>query len=178
MRRNNSIAPDESPGLSSDIVDSLSEMLKNMGRKLALPDQPPVSMASVCDLLDLPVERIVEEPPVFDEMEDVEEEGGEVRGEDVDDDILEEFGSALEVDDIEPLPPLSLREARDYAGRLLEFVTINQDFIKRDGSSSTRDYSKDLDALIQALACVRETTRTRQGNLLTWLVPSSSGAIE
>ncbi len=115
-------------------------------------------------------------PPVLDEMEDVEEEGGEVRGEDVDDDVLEEFGSALEVDDIEPLLPLSLREARDYAGRLLEFVTINQDFIKRDGSSSTRDYSKDLDALIQVLACVRETTRTRQGNLLTWLVPSSSRA--
>jgi hypothetical protein len=38
MRRNNIMAPDESPGLSSDIVDSLSEMLENMGRKLALPD--------------------------------------------------------------------------------------------------------------------------------------------
>jgi hypothetical protein len=59
MRRNIKMATDESPGLSSDIVDSLSEMLKNMGRKSTLPDQPPVSMASVCDLLDLPVERIV-----------------------------------------------------------------------------------------------------------------------
>jgi hypothetical protein len=78
-------------------------------------------MASVCDLLDLPVERIVEEPLVFDVMEDVEEEGGEVWGEDVDDVILEEFGSALEVDDIEPSPPLSFREARDYDGRLMEF---------------------------------------------------------
>ncbi len=75
--------------------------------------------------------------------------------EDADDDIREEFGSALEVDDIdEPLPTLSLREARDYARRLMEFVTINQEFIKRDGSSSSRDYSNDLDALIQALACV------------------------
>jgi hypothetical protein len=148
-------------------------MVKNMGWKLALSDQPPVSMASICDLLDLPVELIFEEPPVFDMMEDVEEKDGEVCGEDVDDDILEEFGSALEVDDIEPLPPLSLREARDYDGRLMEFVTINQDFLKRDGSSCTRDYSKDLYALIQALACVRETTRTRQGTLLTWLVHSS-----
>ena len=132
-----------------------------MGRKLALPDQPPVSMASVCDLLDLPVERIVEEPLVFDVIEDVEEEGGEVCEEDVDDAIPEEFGSALEVDDIEPLPPLSLREARNYVGWFMEFVTINQDSIKRDGSSSTRDCSNDLDAPNQALACVRETTRTR-----------------
>ena len=173
MRRNNRVAPDESSGLPSDIVDSLSEMLKNMGRKLALPNQPPVSMASVCDLLDLPVERIVEEPPVLDVMEDVEEVC-----EDDDDATREEYRSSLEVDDIEPLPPLSLREARGYAARLMEFVTINQDFIKRDGSSSTRDYSNDIDALIQALACVRETTRTRQANLLTWLTQSSSGATD
>ncbi len=33
MRRYNRVAPDESSGLPSDIVDSLSEMLKNMGRK-------------------------------------------------------------------------------------------------------------------------------------------------
>jgi hypothetical protein len=169
MRRNKRGAPDESSGLPSDIVDLLSEMLKNMGRKLALPNQPPVSMASVCDFLDSPVERIAEEPPVFDVMEDVEEVC-----EDDDDATREEFESSLEVDDIEPLPPLSLREARGYATRLMEFVTINQDFIKRDGSSSTRDYSNDIDALIQALACVREATRSRQANLLTWLTQSSS----
>jgi hypothetical protein len=120
MRRNNRVAPDESSGLPSDIVDSLSEMVKNMGRKLALPNQPPVSMASVCDLLDLPVERIVEEPPVFDVMEDAEEVC-----EDDDDATREEFGSSLEVGDIESLPPLSLREARGYAARLMDFVTIN-----------------------------------------------------
>ncbi len=45
MRRNTKVAPDESSGLPSDIVDSLSEMLKNMGQKWALPNQPHVSMA-------------------------------------------------------------------------------------------------------------------------------------
>ena len=173
----NRMAIDESSGLPSDVVDSLSEMLKNMGKKLALPNQPPVDMASVCDLLDMPEERIVEEPPIVEVVEDEVAEG-EQEGEEVaDGDFNDAFGNEIEVqdvDDIEPLAPLSLREARISASRLFEIVTINIDYIKRAGSSTTRDYSHDLDALVQALAFVRETTRTRQGNLMSWLVQRSS----
>ncbi len=49
IHRNNKTAIYESSGLPSDVVDSLYEMMKNMGNKLALPNQPPVDMASVCD---------------------------------------------------------------------------------------------------------------------------------
>ncbi len=51
----------------------------------------------------------------------------------------DDFESEVEVDDIEPPPPLSLREAREYANRLFEFVTINNVFIMRAGSSSSSD---------------------------------------
>ncbi len=93
-------------------------------------------------------ERIVEEPPIVDVVEDEGAEG-EHEGEEVaDDDLNDALGNEIEVDDIEPLAPLSLREARVYTSRLIEFVTINIDYIKRAGSSTTRDYSHDLDALV------------------------------
>ena len=116
-------------------------------------------------------------PYIVDVVED-EGAGGEQEGEEVADDVLNyALGNEIEVDDIEPLAPLSLREARVYASRMFEFVTINIDYIKRAGSS-TRDYSNDLDALVQVLACVRETTRTRQGNLMSWLMQGSSGTVD
>jgi len=127
IRRNNRMAVDEFSGLPSDIVDSLSKMLKNMGKKLALPNRPLVDMASVCDLLDMAKERVVEEPPIVDVVEgdgaEVEQEGEEV----VDDDLNDALGNEIEVDDIEPLAPFSIREARVYASRLFKFVTINID---------------------------------------------------
>ena len=96
------MASDESSGLPSEIVDSLSDMLKNMGRKLALPNNPPIGMASVYELLDMAIERIIEAPPlVMDASGIVVEE--------VEDDVdeQEDFASDLEVDEVEALPPLS-----------------------------------------------------------------------
>ena len=47
------------------------------------------------------------------------------------------------MNDIEPLPLLPLGEARICASRLLEFVVVNNEFVKKAGPSSKRDYSRD-----------------------------------
>jgi hypothetical protein len=169
VRCNNRVASDESSGLPPKIVDSLFDMLKNMGRKLALPNNPPIAMASDNELLDMAIERIIEAPPlVMDASRIVVEE--------VEDDVdeQEDFASDLEVDEVEALPPLSLREARDYCNRLLEFVTINHHFVKREGPRNNHhDYIRDLDAISQALDSMRETNSTRQSSLMSWVVRAS-----
>ena len=171
VRRNNRIAQDESSGLPSDIADLLSDMLKRIGLKIGLPNSPPVCMATVGELLDMPIERVVEAPPEVEVIQVVENEDDDDEGEGVND-----FDCDIEVDDIEPLPPLSLSEARDYATRLLEFVTINHEHIKRAGSSSNRDYSRDIDVLNQVLMNVKETSTTRQSNLLSWIMHHASAS--
>ena len=173
VRRNNRVASDEASGLPSHIVDELSDMLKKMGQRMALPDHPPVQMASLNELLDIVEERVIEEPPAVEVIANV---GDEVEVDHDGEDVQDDFESEVEVNDVEPPPPLSLCEAREYANRLFEFVTISKDFIKRAGTSSSRDYPRDLDVLSQALANVRETSSTRQTSLLSWMsrAPSSS----
>jgi hypothetical protein len=78
-------------------------------------------------------ERIVEEPLIVDVVEDDGAEEGQEGEEVADNDLNDAFENTIEVDDIEPLAPLSLRETRVYASRLFEFVTINIDDIKRAG---------------------------------------------
>ncbi len=79
------------------------------------------------------------------------------------------------MDDVDPLPPLTLYEARLYASRLLEFVVvINNEYVKMAGPNSKHDHPHDLDALVQALRSVNETTHNRQASLLNWDVLSGS----
>ncbi len=113
-------------------------------------------MATVGELLSMPIERVVEAPLEVEVIQvfEIEVDNDEGEGDD-------EFDCDVEVDDIKPLPPLSLSEARDYATRLLEFVTITHEHIKRAGSGSNRDYSRDIDVLNQALMDVWETSTTR-----------------
>ena len=85
------------------------------------------------------------------------------------------FDGDVEVNDVEPLPPLTLGEARICASRLLlEFVVVNNDFVKKAGPSSKRDYPRDLDVLVQALGSMNETSRSRQASILNWFVPGGS----
>ena len=163
MRHNNRAASDEKVGIPHEIVEELSEMLKSLGKKMVEPNKPPIAMASVGELLDIEVERIIEAPPQILEGAGTEED--DVVSEE-NDDILDAFGGDVEVDNVEPLPILTLNEARLYASRLHEFVVVNNEFVKKAGPSIKRDSSRDLDVLIQALGSMSETTRSRQANLL------------
>ena len=160
----------ERGGVSSTIVDELSGLLASMGKRLATNQRSPVPMVSVEDLIDLPVEREVEAPPVVarppgeDEPLDEEEEAA------CDEGVIE-LEDGVDVDDVEPAKPLSLAEARKYAERLLEFVSINEEHVKRAGPSNTRDYTRDTDVLVQTLAQMHVTSATKQVSLLNWARP-------
>ncbi len=78
------------------------------------------------------------------------------------------------MNDVEPLPPLTLGKAKICASRLLEFVVVDNDFVKKAGPSSKRDYPRDLDVLVQALGSMNETSRSRQASILNWFVPGCS----
>jgi hypothetical protein len=54
--------------------------------------------------------------------------------------VLHAFGGDVEVDHVDPLPTLTLDEARVYASRLHEFVVVNNKFVKKVGPSIKRDY--------------------------------------
>ena len=79
----------------------------------------------------------------------------------------------MEVDDIEPLPLLTLDEAKLYASRLHEFMVVDNEFVNK-ARCSKRDYPRDVDAMVQVLESMNETTRSRQSSLLNWVVHSGS----
>jgi len=54
------------------------------------------------------------------------------------DDILAAFGGDVEVNNVDPLPTLTLDEARVHASRLLEFVVANNEFVKKVGPKLER----------------------------------------
>ena len=66
---------------------------------------------------------------------------------------------------------MSMKEAKEVAQRLLEFVTINKDHIKRAGPNNKRDYPHDVDVLSQALAQMNVTSKTRQTSMMAFAVP-------
>ena len=53
VRHNNRAASDETNGLPCEIVDELSEMLIFLGKRMVGPNQPPLEMATVSELLDI-----------------------------------------------------------------------------------------------------------------------------
>ncbi len=63
VRHNNRAASDETKGLLYEILDELLEILKSLGKGMAEPSQPPIDMATVSELLDIQVERVIEAPP-------------------------------------------------------------------------------------------------------------------
>ncbi len=111
----------------------------------------------------------IETPPQV--MEGTESKEQDTACDEIGDD---EFGGEVEVDDIEPLPLLTLDEAKLYASRLHEFVVVNNEFVKKAGCSSKRDYPRVMDAIVQALGSMNETTRSRQSSLLNWVVHNGS----
>jgi hypothetical protein len=68
-------------------------------------------------LLDIEIERMIEAPPQV--VEGMESEEQDIEFDEIGDDEfggeVDEFGGEVEVDDIEPLPLLTLDEAKLYA---------------------------------------------------------------
>ena len=91
-------------------------MFKSLGKRMVGPNQPTIEMATVSELLDIQVDRvIVASLDILEEAEtgifEAESENNEC-GKDA-------FDGHVEVNDIEPLPLLTLGEARICASRCL-----------------------------------------------------------
>ncbi len=91
-------------------MDELSEMLKSLGEMMAEPiNQPPINMALVTELLDIQVMRVIKAPlDIFEEAEAdiLEAECNDNQGN------IDACDGSVEVDDVDPLPLLTLVEAR------------------------------------------------------------------
>ena len=165
---NDRVAANERGGLPADIVDDLSTLLQNLGKKISV-GTVQVKMATAVELLDLPAERVTEAPPVLTEEPEESATAEEAEEATVEGQLIE-MSNDIDVDEIEPPPPMSLKEAREAAHRLLEFVTINKDHVKRAGPSNKRDYVHDVDVLSQALAQMNVTSKTRQTSMMAFAV--------
>ena len=65
---------------------------------MTAPNQQPIEMSTVSELLDIQIERMVKAPPQV--LEGMESEEQNIKCDEIDDD---KFGGDVEVDDIEPL---------------------------------------------------------------------------
>ena len=146
VRHNNRVACDERVGLPTSIIDDLSALLMDMGKKVS-NTSVPIPMASLAELVDMHLEREVFETISSTLVGDVVGDD-----EDGDDGLLSQIDDDVDVDEIDPLPPFTLDEAKLAMERVYEFVYIHKPFVQRAGRSNLRDYAKDADALRDALA--------------------------
>ena len=88
-------------------------------------------MLTASELLDIEIERMIEAPPQV--VEGMESEEQDIEFDEIGDcefdGEVDEFGGEVEVDDIDPLPLLTLDEAKLYASRLHELVVVNNEFV-------------------------------------------------
>jgi hypothetical protein len=157
VRHNNRVACDERVGLPASIVEDLSALLMDMGKKVS-STSIPIAMASLAELVDMHSEREVFDTP--SSTCQVSEAVGD--DEDDDGDLLCQIEDDVDVDEIDPLPPFTLDEVKVAMDRVYEFVCIHKPFVQRAGRSNLRDYAKDADALRDAITSMNVTSHTVQ----------------
>ena len=146
VRHNNRAARDESSAnpkacVPESVIDELSSMLTNLGKSLSSNPDQPVAMVDVVDMLDLPLEREVFDPPAMIDEEvvgeelAVEETPNESASANEDMDQPDPNMIALEdvdVDDLEPSSkPVTLEEGRAAVETLFAFLTENAEGVER-----------------------------------------------
>ena len=146
LRHNNRVARDESLAnpkacVPESVIDELSTMLTNLGKSLSTDPNQPVAMIDAVDMLDLPMEREVFDPPVLSAEEvDAQEAAAQetpdesASGNDAVDPVdpnmiaLED----VDVDDLEPSSkPVTLEEGRAAVETLFAFLTENAEGVER-----------------------------------------------
>ena len=69
IRYNRRVAHDEmGTNLAVEVMDELSDLLLTLGKKLSSDAARPLPMVGAMQLLDIPEERIIEEPPMDDDI--------------------------------------------------------------------------------------------------------------
>ena len=129
----------------------------------------PIRMMEVQDLVDMPAERVVMEPHAAAVPDGLELEPMALEEEEEEVAMIETLDD-VDVDEIEPLPPLNLNEAKIYVERLFEFVCINKDQVQEAGCTNKRNFFSDVDALREAIGSMRLTANTRQTSITSIII--------
>jgi hypothetical protein len=160
-------------GVSQEVIDELSSLLMNLGKSLAVNKNYPLQMIEAVDLLDLEAEReVFDMCGPGDEIEDEEDEVALPLLEGENNVInLSEVG---EVDEQEPMPTLSLAQAKQYSERLFNFVSENNPLIMQAGTSRSADYVSMADSLRFAINRMSISNNTRQTSISEFMTGSTS----
>ena len=124
-------------------------------------------MATVEDLIEMPAEQAIVCP--LDENSAAIEDTPDDEEEDETDEAMIDIRQDVDVDDVEPLPPLTLAQAKEYAERMFEFVSLNREQVQIAGCTDQRDFLRDADALRDAIGSMHITNNTRQTSILSWM---------
>lgn len=156
------------------VIEELADLLANLGKGLSVDPQVPVQMLEAVELLDLPMERVVTDPPetVFNQdsgatdgsQDDIEETEDPTLGSSYPGELIDMDDTDL--NDLEPdTPHVTLQKAREAAETLYTFVSLNHDLI--DKAAAARDFNSLLkaDTMRYALQRMHTTVSTRQASL-------------
>ena len=160
-------------GVSQAVIDELSSLLMNLGKSLAVDKNNPLQMIEAVDLLDLEAEReVFDMCGPGDEIEDEEDEVAlpMLEGENNVINLIE----VGEVDEQEPMPTLSLAQAKQYSERLFNFVSENNPLIMQSGTSRSADYVSMADSLRFAINRMSISNNTRQTSISEFMTGSTS----
>ena len=160
-------------GVSQEVIDELSSLLMNLGKSLAVDKNNPLQMIEAVDLLDLEAEReVFDMCGPGDEIEDEEDEVAlpMLEGENNVINLIE----VGEVDEQEPMPTLSLAQAKQYSERLFNFVSENNPLIMQSGTSRSADYVSMADSLRFAINRMSISNNTRQTSISEFMTGSTS----
>ena len=177
VRHNNRAARSESSAnpkacVPDAVIDELSAMLSNIGKKISVDPKNPVEMVNAVDILDMPMEREVFDPPALtsaqlaEESSVVDDAAPAAPDDEVDDNIIEL--DDVDANDLEPSSkPVTSEEARASVETLFTFLTENVDGIRR---STPEDFNAlySVDTMRLALQRMCTSAATRQQSLTAY----------
>lgn len=179
VRHNNRVAFNESranvnASVSDVLLDELNGMLSALSVGLAADVSKPVRMVDAVDLLDMPLEREVFEPPAqaAADTDEPEETVDEIEHTEDDNVAMVPLDMDVDVDEMEPERAPTLQEVRGLVEKVFLFVTENAERV--NASVMVRDYNSlfAVDILREGLAAMHTSNRTRQASVREFFPPA------
>eukprot|EP00873_Tetraselmis_striata_P032869 jgi/Tetstr1/453133/TSEL_040155.t1 len=179
VRHNNRVAFHESranvnASVSDVLLDELNGMLSALSVGLAADVSKPVRMVDAVDLLDMPLEREVFEPPAqaAADTDEPEETVDEIEHTEDDNVAMVPLDMDVDVDEMEPERAPTLQEVRGLVEKVFLFVTENAERV--NASVMVRDYNSlfAVDIMREGLAAMHTSNRTRQASVREFFPPA------
>eukprot|EP00873_Tetraselmis_striata_P038600 jgi/Tetstr1/458864/TSEL_004373.t1 len=162
----------ETAWMRSNIWVDIMDQFNRVG--LAADVSKPVRMVDAVDLLDMPLEREVFEPPAqaAADTDEPEETVDEIEHTEDDNVAMVPLDMDVDVDEMEPERAPTLQEVRGLVEKVFLFVTENAERV--NASVMVRDYNSlfAVDILREGLAAMHTSNRTRQASVREFFPPA------